>query len=120
MRTATSLSSPARASDIDSLHRARLEHRQESLIAIREFLWAEGDALSAILELRRRYRTAFEELLTEGATQGRMAVANPKSAAFAIIEMAESVPRWFRPGGDTSINQLAYLYGEFALRIAGV
>ena len=34
--------------------------------------------------------------------------------------MAEGVPRWFRPGGDISINQLAYLYGEFALRIAGV
>jgi hypothetical protein len=41
-------------------------------------------------------------------------------AAFAIIEMTEGVPRWFRPGGDISINQLAYLYGEFALRIAGV
>jgi Tetracyclin repressor-like, C-terminal domain len=46
-----------------------------------------------------------------------MAVANPKIAAFAIIEMAEGVPRWFRSGGDTSINQLAYLYGEFAHRL---
>jgi hypothetical protein len=34
--------------------------------------------------------------------------------------MAEGVPRWFRPGGEVSINQLAYLYGEFALRVAGV
>jgi AcrR family transcriptional regulator len=97
-----------------------VEHRDESLIAIREFLWAEGDALSAILEQRRRYRSSFENLLVEGVSQGRMAVANPKIAAFAIIEMAEGVPRWFRPGGDMSINQLAYLYGEFALRIAGV
>jgi AcrR family transcriptional regulator len=97
-----------------------VEHRHESLIAIREFPWAEGGALSAILERRRRYRTAFEDLLTDGVSRGRMAVANPKIAAFAIIEMAEGVPRWFRPGGDMSINQLAYLYGEFALRIAGV
>jgi hypothetical protein len=97
-----------------------LEHQQESLIAIREFLWAEGDALSAILERRRRYRAAFEELIAEGVGRGRMAVANPKIAAFSIIEMAEGVPRWFRAGGDMSINQLAYLYGEFALRIAGV
>ena len=96
------------------------EHRQESLIAIREFSWAEGDALNTILERRRRYRAAFEDLLTEGVSRGRMAVANPKVAAFAIIEMAEGVPRWFRPGGDMSIDQLAYLYGEFALRIAGV
>ena len=48
-----------------------------------------------------------------------MAVANPRIAAFAIIEMAEGVPRWFRPDGEMSINQLAHLYGEFALRIAG-
>jgi hypothetical protein len=97
-----------------------VEHRQESLIAIREFLGAEGDALTAILERRRRYRTTFEDLLTEGVSRGRMAVANPKIAAFAIIEMAEGVPRWFRPGADMSSNQLAYLYGDFALRIAGV
>jgi AcrR family transcriptional regulator len=104
----------------ESQLRFLVEHQQESLIAIREFLWAEGDALSAILERRRRYRAAFEDLIAEGVARGRMTVANPKIAAFSIIEMAEGVPRWFRPGGDMSINQLAYLYGEFALRIAGV
>jgi AcrR family transcriptional regulator len=104
----------------ESQLRFLVEHQQESLIAIREFLWAEGDALSAILERRRRYRAAFEDLIAEGVARGRMAVANPKIAAFSIIEMAEGVPRWFRADGDVSINQLAYLYGEFALRIAGV
>jgi hypothetical protein len=49
-----------------------------------------------------------------------MSVSNAKITAFAIIEMAEGVPRWFQPEGNVSINQLAYLYGEFALRIAGV
>jgi AcrR family transcriptional regulator len=97
-----------------------LEHRQVSLIAIREFSWAEGDALVVIQERRRRYRMAFQHLIAEGVSRGRMAVANPKISAFSIIEMAEGVPRWFRPDGDMSINQLAYLYGEFALRIAGV
>jgi AcrR family transcriptional regulator len=104
----------------ESQMRFLVEHRQESLIAIREFLWAEGDALSAIQERRRRYRMAFEDLIAEGVSRGLMAVAHPKAAAFAIIEMAEGVPRWFRPDGDMSVNQLAYLYGEFALRVAGV
>jgi hypothetical protein len=49
-----------------------------------------------------------------------MSVSDAKIAAFAIIEMAEGVPRWFRPGREMSINQLAYLYGEYALRIVGV
>jgi hypothetical protein len=82
--------------------------------------WAEGDALTAIYERRRRYRKAFEDLLVEGSKQGRMSVSNAKLTAFAIIEMAEGVPRWFRPDGEVSINQLAYLYGEHALRVAGV
>ncbi len=104
----------------ESQVRFLVEHPQEALIAIREFRWAEGDALTAVLERRRRYRNAFEDLIAEGNRQGRMSVSNAKIAAFAIIEMAEGVPRWFRPGREVSINQLAYLYGEYALRIVGV
>ncbi len=104
----------------ESQVRFLVEHPQEAIITIRDFGWAEGDALSAIYERRRRYRKAFEDLLIEGVSQGRMSVSNAKITAFAIIEMAEGVPRWFRPAGEVSINQLAYLYGEHALRIAGV
>ncbi len=104
----------------ESQVRFLVEHSQEAVITIRDFRWAEGEALTAIHERRRQYRKVFEDLLIEGAKQGRMSVSNAKITAFAIIEMAEGVPRWFRPGGDASINQLAYLYGEYALRIAGV
>jgi AcrR family transcriptional regulator len=104
----------------ESQVRFLVEHPQEAVIAIRDFRWAESDALAAIHERRRRYRKGFEDLLIEGANQGHMSVSNAKITAFSIIEMAEGVPRWFRPGGEVSINQLAYLYGEFALRVAGV
>lgn len=52
--------------------------------------------------------------------QGRMSVSNAKLTAFAIIEMAEGVPEVVSPRGEVSMNQLAYLYGEHALHIAGV
>jgi AcrR family transcriptional regulator len=97
-----------------------VEHPQEALITIHDFRWAEGDVLTVIHERQRRYRKVFEDLLIGGANQGRMSVSNAKITAFAIMDMAEGVPRWFRPGGEVSINQLAYLYGEHALRIAGV
>jgi hypothetical protein len=73
-----------------------VEHPHEAIIAIRDFRWAEGDALTAIHERRRRYRNVFEDLL-EGANQGRMSVAHAKITAFSIIEMAEGVPRGFSP-----------------------
>jgi Tetracyclin repressor-like, C-terminal domain len=73
-----------------------------------------------IQERRRRYRRAFEDLLADGDRQGRMSVSNAKFMSFMIIEMAEGVARWFHPEGEVSINHLAYLYGGYALRIAGV
>jgi Tetracyclin repressor-like, C-terminal domain len=52
--------------------RLLVEHAQEALIAIREFRWAEGDAVAAIQERRRRYRRAFEDLLAGGDRQMRI------------------------------------------------
>ena len=103
----------------ESQVRFLVEHPREAVIAIRDFQWAEGDALAAVLERRRRYRKVIEDLLIEGESEGRMSFSNAKITAFSIIEMAEGVPRWFRPSGEVSINQLAYLNGEFALRVAG-
>jgi AcrR family transcriptional regulator len=96
-----------------------VQHPNESLVAIREFRWAEGDDLREIQARRHAYRRAFEDLLTEGDRQQVLTVENAKIAAFSIIEMAEAVPTWFRPDREVSENQLAYLYGEYALRIAG-
>jgi len=44
---------------------------------------------------------------------------NVKIGAFAIIEMCEAVPVWFRPDGEQSEAAVAYLYGEYAVRLAG-
>jgi AcrR family transcriptional regulator len=96
-----------------------VEHPKESIIAIREFRWAEGENLREIQARRHSYRQAFVELLTEGDRQGHLSVENAKIAAFSIIEMAEAVPTWFRPDHEVSENQITYLYGEYALRIAG-
>ena len=96
-----------------------VENPKESLIAIREFRWAEGEDLREIQVRRRAYRQAFEDLLLAGDRQGVLSVENSKIAAFSIIEMAEAVPTWFRPDHEVSENQIAYLYGEYALRIAG-
>lgn len=96
-----------------------VENPKESLIAIREFRWAEGEDLREIQARRHAYRQAFEDLLVAGDRQGVLSVENAKIAAFSIIEMAEGVPTWFRPDYEVTENQMAYLYGEYALRIAG-
>jgi AcrR family transcriptional regulator len=95
-------------------------HPRESIVATRDFRWAEGSALAGILAGRQVYRHRIEELLQRGAAEGRFVVSNVKIAAFAIIEMCEAVPGWYRPEGELSETQVSYLYGEYAVRIAGV
>jgi TetR/AcrR family transcriptional regulator, cholesterol catabolism regulator len=104
----------------ESQVRYLVAHPTESIVAIREFRWAEGDQLAEIMRLRHEYRDGFMGMLMRGAAEGKMQVENAKIAAFSIIEMAEAVPTWFKPDREFSANQIAYLYAEYALRIVGV
>jgi len=73
---------------VDRLRRAAesqvrffVEHPNESLVAIREFRWAEGEAMIDVQKRRLRYRKAFEDLLIEGDRQGRLSVENAKDCS---------------------------------------
>ncbi|HEY1966399.1 MAG TPA: TetR/AcrR family transcriptional regulator [Pseudonocardia sp.] len=92
---------------------------REAIVTTRDFSWADPEDLPEILEKRRVFRGRIEELLVRGTGQGRFQPKNPKIGAFAIIEMCEAVPIWFRPDGELSEASVAYLYGEYAVRLAG-
>jgi AcrR family transcriptional regulator len=92
---------------------------REAIVTTREFRWAEGPDLAEILAKRQTYRHRIERLLERGQREGRFAAGNTKIAAFAIIEMYEAVPKWFRAGDELSDTEIAYLYGEYAARVAG-
>lgn len=96
-----------------------LRYPRESIITTRDFTLADEADLPGILERRQLYRHRIEHVLTLGEQDGRLAVKNSKLCAFAIIEMCESVPTWYRPDGEVSAEQVAYLYGEYAVRVAG-
>jgi AcrR family transcriptional regulator len=104
---------------VESMVRHFTRYPQESIVATRDFVWAEGDNRDEILARRQRLRHGIEDILERGAAQGRFVVESSKMAAFAIIEMCEAVPTWFRDGGELSDARVAYLYGEYAIRIAG-
>jgi AcrR family transcriptional regulator len=93
---------------------------RESIVATRDFTWADEADLPAILERRNDYRHRIEEMLERGEREGVFVVDSSKVGAFAIIEMCEAVPTWFRPDGELSEERVAYLYGEYAVRIAGI
>lgn len=90
-----------------------------AIVTVRDFNHADPDDLAHILEKRALFRHRLEMLLERGQGEGRMAPQNHKIAAFAIIEMCEAVPGWFRPDGELNASAVAYLYGEYAVRLAG-
>lgn len=92
---------------------------REAIVTTRDFSWVDPGDLPEILERRHAYRGRIEELLERGTAAGRFQPKNPKIGAFAIIEMCEAVPVWFRPDGELSEASVAYLYGEYAVRLAG-
>jgi AcrR family transcriptional regulator len=91
---------------------------REAIVTTQDFGWTEGADLEAVQERRHTYRHRIEDLLGRGQSQDRFSVDDTKVTAFAIIEMCEAVPKWFRPDGNLSAERVAYLYGEFAVRIA--
>jgi AcrR family transcriptional regulator len=92
---------------------------REAIVTTRDFSWADPEDLPGIMEKRHTYRSRIEELLERGTAEGRFRPKNTKIGAFAIIEMCEAVPVWFRSDGDLSEAAVAYLYGEYAVRLAG-
>jgi AcrR family transcriptional regulator len=92
---------------------------RESIVTTRDFAWADEADLAGILQRRNDYRHRIEEMLERGERDGKFLVESSKMGAFAIIEMCEAVPTWFRADGELSEERVAYLYGEYAVRIAG-
>ncbi|MEU2780052.1 hypothetical protein ABZ646_46485, partial [Streptomyces sp. NPDC007162] len=40
-------------------------------------------------------------------------------ASYSILDMGIGVASWFHEGGEFSVDQLAYQYGDTALRVVG-
>lgn len=93
--------------------------QREALITTEDFDAVEEPWLTEVMALRQQYQHRVQEIVEAGKTAGVFDVDLPKLASFAIIEMCESVARWFRDTGPLSQSRVAYAYGDFAVRIAG-
>lgn len=63
--------------------------------------------------------TEEQPIIERGCRSGRFHAAQPRLAAFAVLEMGNGAKSWFKPGGPYSDLKVAQEYGEFALRIVG-
>ena len=94
-----------------------IRNQRAVLVHAREWTAAEGDTLAEITRRRTEFRHELIRVLTQGKNEGRFTVESDNLAATAIIKMFESVAEWYRPENDLSPTQIAYLYGEYVLRM---
>lgn len=92
-------------------------HPREALIVNRELSSLEEPGRSEVLELRRKHERAVRGIITDGVAAGRFDLDTPALGSFAILEMAVSVARWFRPDGALSAEEVAAHYADFAVRL---
>ncbi|MFJ9543774.1 FAD-dependent oxidoreductase [Streptomyces sp. NPDC101225] len=104
----------------EALVRYFLDHRRESLVTIRDSAAADDADLPRILERRHPYRAGIEDIVERGLDMAVFAVDNSKRASLVIVEMCEAAVGRFYPDGEVFGDRVAFTYGEYAVRIAGV
>ncbi|MGW1025379.1 TetR/AcrR family transcriptional regulator [Streptomyces sp. NPDC002577] len=99
--------------------RYHARHRLEAFVGNREIGSLEQPDQERVLGGRSDYERRFRELIEQGAAEGAFHVQSARIASYSILDMGIGVASWFHEGGEFSVDQLAYQYGDIALRIVG-
>jgi AcrR family transcriptional regulator len=107
-----------RATEAHVLHHAW--YPNEVHIGNRELPSLEEPARGEVLRRRREYAHAWRDMIERGNQEGRFSARSPKLATYAILEMGIGVANWFDPEGEMPAPEIAWHFGDMALRIVGV
>ncbi|MFJ1969492.1 TetR/AcrR family transcriptional regulator [Streptomyces sp. NPDC087903] len=99
--------------------RYHARHRLEAFVGNREIGSLEQPDQDRLLGRRSDYERRFRELIEQGAAEDAFHVQSARVASYSILDMGIGVSSWFHDGGEFSVDQLAYQYGDIALRIVG-
>ncbi|MET7924560.1 TetR/AcrR family transcriptional regulator [Streptomyces sp. NPDC005349] len=100
--------------------RYHARHRLEAFVGNREIGSLEQPDQDRVLTRRSDYERRFRELIERGMAERAFGVQSARIASYSILDMGIGVASWFREGGEFTVDQLAYQYGDIALRIVGV
>ena len=92
---------------------------QEATLGETELRSLTGPRLRKTLRTRDDYESLVIGVLDEGASEGLFEILDPKLTAYSIISQCTNVGIWFRPDGRLSLDEVAAVYANFALRTAG-
>lgn len=102
---------------MESHVRYHARHRLETLIGNTEIASLEQPHRRQLRQARRDYTRAWEEIVEAGVEQGRFEARSIPLTVYAMLEMGIGVALWFREDGPLSESEVAYIYGDMALKL---
>jgi hypothetical protein len=102
---------------VESHVRYHCRNQRATFVGNREIPSLDEPARSLVIAQRDEFEQTFRSVISRGVAEGRFAVGSARLASYAILEMGMGIAGWYREGGEQSESQVAYEYGEMALRI---
>ena len=94
-----------------------LGHAAEITVCNTEIRSLEEPGRSRIIGKRDAYAARIRAIVDRGCTDGRFRTAHPRPATFAILELPANATAWFNERGQLTAEEVAGIYGDFALDI---
>ena len=69
--------------------------------------------------LQKVLTSRLTSLIEEGITKEEFNVENPCLAAFALMGIAQWIPRWYRSDGEFEVDEICEYFASQSLRIVG-
>jgi len=104
---------------VEAHARYRARHRYEAFLGTREVENLEEPDHTLFVRRRAKYEQGFRELIESGRQQGIFEVESPTVASMAILDMGIGLSVWYSPNGPLTVDEIAYVHGDIALRIVG-
>jgi AcrR family transcriptional regulator len=71
--------------------------------------------LKTVIARRDRFDQGMREIIAEGVRTGAFGTCDPKLLSFAILGAVNWIPRWFKPDGPSSSQEIADRFGDFLI-----
>ena len=95
--------------------RYHARHRLEAFLGNRELRSLDEYNHRRLLEQRKEYERSFRALVERGIVENRFTARSVKLAVYGLLDMGVGVAVWFREGGEFSVDEVAYQYGDLSM-----
>jgi AcrR family transcriptional regulator len=91
----------------------------EGMVGDRELRHLEPENRALIVAKRDQYQRMIQDVLSAGKAAQVFEFADTKFTAFSVLGMCNHIGIWYQPSGRLSLDEIAELSVDAALRIAG-